>query len=86
MGREDAAHRARGAAAAEGDETLAVLPERAVRISASGKAILAVCDGVRDVEAVAAAIRAGHPAGERVERDVYEFVERMETLGVLKLA
>jgi len=70
----------------EGDETLAVLPERAVRISASGQAILAACDGARDVEAVAAAIRAAHPAEERVERDVYEFVERMETLGVLKLA
>jgi hypothetical protein len=69
----------------EGDETLAVLPERAVRISASGKAVLAACDGARDVEAVAAAIRAAHPAEERVERDVYEFVERMETLGVLKL-
>jgi pyrroloquinoline-quinone synthase len=69
----------------EGDETLAVLPERAVRISASGRAILAACDGARDVEAVAAAIRAAHPADERVERDVYEFVERMESLGVLRL-
>ena len=69
----------------EGDETLAVLPERAVRISPSGKAILAACDGARDVEAVAAAIRAEHPAGERVERDVYEFIERMQTLGVLQL-
>jgi len=70
----------------EGDDALAVLPERALRISPSGKAILAACDGVRDVEAVAAAIRAGHPADERVERDVYEFVERMETLRVLALA
>jgi len=70
----------------EGDETLAVLPERAVRISPSGKAILVACDGTRDVEAVAAAIRAEHPAEERVEREVYEFIERMETLGVLRLA
>jgi pyrroloquinoline-quinone synthase len=69
----------------EGEEVLAVLPERAVRISPSGKAIVAACDGVRDVEAVAAAIRAEHPTGERVEREVYEFIERMETLGVLAL-
>jgi hypothetical protein len=69
----------------EGGETLAVLPERAVRVSPSGKAVLAACDGARDVEAVAAAIRAAHPADEGVERDVYEFVERMESLGVLRL-
>lgn len=69
----------------EGGETLAVLPERAVRVSASGKAVLAACDGARDVEAVAAAIRAAHPADEGVERDVYAFVERMESLGVLRL-
>ncbi len=70
----------------EGEDTLAVLPERAVRVSPNGRAILAACDGVRDVEAVAGAIRAGHPSDERVERDVYEFVERMEALGVLTLA
>ena len=70
---------------AEGDDSLAVLPERAVRISASGREILAACDGERDVEGVAAALRAAHPAEERVERDVYEFLERMESLGVLAL-
>jgi pyrroloquinoline-quinone synthase len=70
----------------EGEDTLAVLPERAVRVSESGRAILAACDGTRDVEAVAGAIRAEHLAGERVERDVYEFIERMEALGVLTLA
>jgi len=70
---------------AEGDDSLAVLPERAVRISASGREILAACDGKRDVEGVAAALRAAHPAEERVERDVYEFLERMESLGVLAL-
>ena len=70
----------------EGEEALAVLPERAVRVSASGRAILAACDGVRDVEAVATAIRAAHPEGERVERDVFEFLERMDSLGVLQLS
>jgi hypothetical protein len=44
------------------------------------------CDGRRDVEGVAAALRAEHPEGERVERDVYEFAERMEALGVLALS
>jgi pyrroloquinoline-quinone synthase len=69
----------------EGGEAVAVLPERAVRISASGREILAACDGARDVEAVAAALRAAHPAEESVERDVYDFFERMEALGVLAL-
>jgi pyrroloquinoline-quinone synthase len=70
----------------EGEDSLVVLPERAVRVSASGRAILTTCDGAYDVEAVAGVIRAEHPAGERVERDVYEFIERMEALGVLTLA
>jgi pyrroloquinoline-quinone synthase len=69
----------------ESGEAVAVLPERAVRISPSGRAILAACDGRRDVETVAAALRAQHPADERVECDVYEFVEQMEGLGVLVL-
>jgi pyrroloquinoline-quinone synthase len=69
----------------EDGEAVAVLPERAVRISSSGRSILAACDGAREVEAVAAALREAHPAEPSVERDVYEFVERMETLGVLAL-
>jgi len=69
----------------EGAEAVVVLPERAVRISASGREILAACDGTRSVEAVAAALRARHPEGESVERDSYDFVERMEGLGVLRL-
>jgi pyrroloquinoline-quinone synthase len=69
----------------EGGETVVVLPERAVRVSPSGREILAACDGARSVEAVAGAVRARHPEGESVERDVYDFVERMEGLGVLRL-
>jgi pyrroloquinoline-quinone synthase len=69
----------------EGEETLAVLPERALRISASGRELLEACDGAQSVEALAAALRARHPADARVERDVYEFVERMQGLGVLVL-
>ena len=67
----------------EGAESVVVLPERAVRISASGREVLAACDGRRNVEGVAAALRERHPEGESVERDVYDFVERMEGLGVL---
>ncbi len=70
----------------EGDEGVLVLPERAVRVSASGREILAACDGSAHVEAVAGALRARHPEDPGVERDVYEFVERMEGLGVLRLA
>jgi hypothetical protein len=62
-----------------------VLPERAVRVSASGREILAACDGAASVEAVAGVVRARHPEGEGVERDVYDFVGRMEGLGVLRL-
>jgi len=69
----------------EGDATVAVLSERAVRITGSGREILPVCDGARSVEAVAAALRARHPDEEAIERDVYDFVERMEGLGVLAL-
>jgi pyrroloquinoline-quinone synthase len=69
----------------EGSESLVVLPERAVRVSASGREILAACDGTQSVEALAAALRGRHPEEERVERDVYDFVERMEGLGVLRL-
>jgi pyrroloquinoline-quinone synthase len=70
----------------EGDASVAVLPERAVRIAGSGREILPLCDGKRSVEAVAAMLRERHPGDERVERDVYDFVERMEGLGVLRLA
>jgi pyrroloquinoline-quinone synthase len=70
----------------EGDASVAVLPERAVRVTGSGRGILPLCDGTRSVEAVAAALRDHHPEDDRVERDVYEFVERMEELGVLQLA
>jgi pyrroloquinoline-quinone synthase len=70
----------------EGDASVTVLPERAVRVTGSGREILPLCDGKRSVEALAAALREQHREDERVERDVYDFVERMEKLGVLQLA
>jgi pyrroloquinoline-quinone synthase len=69
----------------EGDDMLVVLPERAVKISPSGREILDACDGIRSVEAVAAALRARHAEGESLERDVYDFVEQMEGLGALRV-
>ena len=65
---------------------LAVLPERAVRISPSGREILEACDGARDVEEVARAMRARHPDVEGIERDVLEFLESMQEVGVLEPA
>ena len=61
------------------------LGERRLADGPSGREILARCDGSRSVEAVAAALRARHPGDEGIERDVYDFVERMEGLGVLQL-
>ena len=65
-------------------EALVVLPERAVRLDASGLAILEACDGARSVEAVAAELRRRHPDVERIEGDVFDFMEQMERLGVLE--
>ena len=70
----------------EADGGVVVLPERAVRVSPSGREILALCDGARSVESVAGALREHHPENGSVERDVYDFVERMQGLGVLALA
>jgi pyrroloquinoline-quinone synthase len=68
----------------EGEAAMAVLPERAVRLSPSGREILEACDGDRDVEAVASALRARHPQVPGLERDVFEFLEAMEQLGVVE--
>jgi pyrroloquinoline-quinone synthase len=65
--------------------SLVVLPERAVRLGGSGREILDACEGARSIEGVAAALRAKHPDVAQIERDVYDFVEQMERLGVLEL-
>lgn len=69
-----------------GGAAVAALPERAVRLDARARAILGLCDGTRDAEAVAAALRAEHPEAEGVERDVYAFLEDMQRAGVLEPA
>jgi pyrroloquinoline-quinone synthase len=69
---------------AEGEGAVAVQPERAVRLSPSGREILEACDGARDVEGIAALLRTRHPEVEGLERDVFEFLESMEELGVVE--
>jgi pyrroloquinoline-quinone synthase len=66
-----------------GELTLAVLPERAVRLNASGREILDLCGGDRSAEAIAAELRRRHPEVDALESDVHEFLAEMERLGVL---
>jgi len=61
-----------------------VLPERAIRLGASAREILDACDGERSVDEVACEMARRHPGEDHVERDVFEFVEQMERLGVLE--
>lgn len=68
----------------EHPEPMAVLPERAVELNASGAAILALCDGERAVGAIASELRRRHPEAEGVERECYAFLEAMTDLGVLE--
>ena len=67
----------------QGGAGLVVLPERAVRLSASGREILEACDGLAPVDAIAGAMRGRHPETDGIEADVYEFLEGMQELGVL---
>ena len=69
----------------DAERSLVVLPERAVRVSASGRAILDACDGERTHEGVALALRATHPdEDDALERDVFAFLGQMSELGVLR--
>ena len=62
---------------------LAVLPERGVRINESGREILELCDGVRSSNAIATMLRERHPDIEHLGSEVHEFLDQMETLGVI---
>jgi pyrroloquinoline-quinone synthase len=66
-----------------GGELLVVLPERAVKPSASGCEILELCDGSRSAVAIARELRARHPDVPQLASDVHEFLAEMERLGVL---
>jgi pyrroloquinoline-quinone synthase len=62
---------------------IAVLPERAVRVSAAGREILAACDGRSTSNDIAMLLAVRYPDGPNVFEDVHEFLDRMEPLGVL---
>jgi pyrroloquinoline-quinone synthase len=70
----------------DGAEAVVVMPERAVRLSGGGEEILRACDARRSVEEVADELRRRHPDADRLETDVYTFLEQMEELGVLETA
>jgi pyrroloquinoline-quinone synthase len=65
---------------------LVVLSERAVQLNETGRAILELADGTRSPCAVAAELRARHPAPPELERESYAFLEEMERLGVVEAA
>lgn len=66
-------------------ESFAVLPERAVLLGGAAPEILALCNGARDNEAVAALLRAAHPqAPADLEQQVFAFIENMHAAGVLE--
>ncbi len=67
----------------DGSATL-VLPERAVKLDARSREILALCDGSRASVEVASELRARHPDAMGLEDDVHDFLGRMEGLGVLE--
>jgi pyrroloquinoline-quinone synthase len=65
---------------------VAVLPERAVKLNASGREILDLCDGERCCEEIASALRARHPEIDDLESDVHDFIGHMRRLGVLEVS
>jgi coenzyme PQQ biosynthesis protein C len=66
-------------------EPMVVLPERAVKLSGSGREILALCDGKRSALEIVEALRARHaevdPTG--LADDVHGFLDEMVRFGVL---
>jgi pyrroloquinoline-quinone synthase len=65
------------------DGLLVVLPERAVRPSASGCEILELCDGERNAVEIAQELSLRHPDVSDLRGDVHEFLASMERLGVV---
>lgn len=63
-----------------------VLPERAVRLNAAGREILALCDGARSADAIARTLAARHPEEPEVYADVHDFLAEMTRLGVVARA
>ncbi len=68
-----------------GEAQLAVLPERAVRINETGCEVLALCDGERSAEAIAAELAARHPEEEDAWAQVHAFLAEMARVGVVEI-
>jgi len=60
-----------------------VLPERAVKLSASAREILGRCDGERTCDDIARELRIREGDDPSVESDAHEFLAEMLRLGVL---
>ncbi len=69
----------------EAGKWVAVLPERALRINASGRAVLEACDGEATADEIACRLAASHPENQGVYDEVHEFLERMRGQGVVVL-
>ncbi len=70
----------------EAGKWVAVLPERALRLNASGRAILSACDGEATCDEVAFRLADAHPDNPGVYDEVHEFLERMQRQGVVELS
>jgi coenzyme PQQ biosynthesis protein PqqD len=67
--------------------SVAVLPERAVKLNATGRTILDLCDGNRSAVAIAAHVRERHTGAEDgIESDTHAFLAEMRKLGVIRFA
>jgi pyrroloquinoline-quinone synthase len=62
---------------------VAVLPERAVRLNAAGREILALCEGQRSADQIARTLSARHSEEPHVFEDVHAFLDEMTRLGVV---
>jgi pyrroloquinoline-quinone synthase len=69
-----------------GEGTLAVLPERAVRMNETGREILVLCDGARSAEAIALELAARHPDEADAFAQVHAFLAEMARAGVVEIA
>lgn len=65
-------------------QPLVVLPERAVRLNAVAREILALCDGTLGAEAIAQRMQQRHPEVAGLAADVRVFLSAMQELRVVE--
>jgi hypothetical protein len=66
------------------NESMIVLPERAIELNSTGMEILEACKGEATVNKIAEAMRNRHNTIETVFTDTYEFLEKMKSAGALE--